>query len=98
MDKHAVLKALKTINDPELSVSLWDMGLIYGVNVGKTGIVTVTMTLTSMGCPLYADIEQMITDKLRKVYGVKKVVVNLVFDPPWTPDRMKKEVREQLGL
>lgn len=95
-----VWKSLKKVNDPELSVSVVDLGLIYGVKVrkDKTGsvVVEVIMTLTSMGCPLAGVIESMIVGEVRKVKEVKRAKVKLVWEPVWTVEMIKPEVRAEL--
>lgn len=97
--KTAVVEVLKTIPDPELGISLWDLGLVYGVEVdGKAGSVRIVMTLTSIGCPLFSTIEGVVREKLEPLSGVKTVTVDLTFDPPWTMEKMTDEAKAQLGL
>jgi metal-sulfur cluster biosynthetic enzyme len=97
--KKDIENVLKQMPDPELGVSLWDMGLIYAIKINKTkGEVTITMTLTTIGCPLFSMMEDPIRQQIQELQGVKKVIINLVFDPPWSVDRMSKIAREQLGL
>jgi metal-sulfur cluster biosynthetic enzyme len=98
-----VWKALKRVNDPELSVSVSDLGLIYKVKAKKIKgnekyLIKVVMTLTSMGCPLASVIESMIVGEVRKVAGVGRVKVEIVWEPVWTPEKMKPEVRAELGF
>jgi len=90
---------LKTIPDPELGISIWDLGLIYGTEIDKkTGTVNITMTLTSIGCPLYNLIADPIKEKIAELSGVKKVNIELTFEPAWTLDRMSTEAKMQLGM
>ena len=97
--KKQIETALKKIPDPELGISVWDLGLIYGIVVdNKTGIVTITMTLTTIGCPLYSLIADPIKKEVEKLSGVKKVLVELTFEPPWTIDRMSTEAKMHLGM
>lgn len=97
--KKQIENVLKTIPDPEIGVSLWDLGLIYGVAIDKkAGNVTVRMTLTTIGCPLFNLIADPIKSEVGKLTGVKAVEVDLTFDPPWNPDRMSKEAKQQLGF
>lgn len=97
--KKDVEKVLKKIPDPEIGVSLWDLGLIYNVDIDKkTGKVTVLMTLTTIGCPLFSLIAEPIKKEVGKIAGVKKVGVELTFDPPWTVERMNKKAKQQLGF
>jgi metal-sulfur cluster biosynthetic enzyme len=97
--KAQILKILKTVPDPELGISVVDLGLIYGVDIDrKRGIVTVRMTLTSIGCPLYNLIADPISDKIGRIEGVKKVNIELTFEPPWTPEKMSPEAKARLGI
>lgn len=90
---------LKTIPDPEIGVSLWDLGLIYGIDIDKkTGIVTVKMTLTTIGCPLFSLIADPIKKEVGALVGVKQVVVELTFEPPWNVERMSESAKAQLGF
>lgn len=86
-----------TIPDPELHIPLVDMGLVYDITE-KNGDITVTMTLTTIGCPLASVIEKLISEKITPIKGVKNVTVNVVFDPPWTIDMIDDEVKMKLGL
>lgn len=96
--KTAIIKALQTVYDPEIPVSLYDLGLIYDIAIAPDGKVDIIMTLTAPGCPV-ADILPMEVEKAaRSVDGVKDVHVELVFDPPWTPDLMSEAARLELGM
>lgn len=88
---------LAEILDPELYIPLTDMGLIYNVSE-KNGAVQVTMTLTTIGCPLYSLIEQQIIEKVQELTWVKKVLPNLVFDPPWSMEMLSDDARVKLGI
>ena len=92
-----VEKVLKEIMDPELNISLWDLGLIYDLNIND-GHVEVVMTLTSVGCPLFGTIQGDIEEHVKKIKGVKHVSVELTFEPPWSMDRMSEEARANLGF
>jgi metal-sulfur cluster biosynthetic enzyme len=95
----AVVKTqLKKVLDPELGVSILDMGLIYDIAVSKEGICLITMTLTTVGCPLFSQIQKEIEDRLMEISEINDVKIELVFDPPWTPDKMTEEIKIQLGL
>ncbi|MBI3385943.1 metal-sulfur cluster assembly factor [Candidatus Gottesmanbacteria bacterium] len=97
--KKDIEKVLKKIPDPEIGVSLWDLGLIYGITVNnKTGRVTIIMTLTTIGCPLFNLIADPIRSEVIKLSGVKGIDVELTFEPPWTTDRMSIEAKRQLGF
>jgi metal-sulfur cluster biosynthetic enzyme len=92
-----IMEALKVVTDPEIGVNVVDLGLVYGVEV-KDGDVHVLMTLTTVGCPLTDWLEQMVQLALGGVEGVKSVTVEWTFDPPWTPERLTEEGREQLRM
>ncbi len=94
----SVLDQLRKVLDPELGVSIVDLGLIYGITVSKDGICTITMTLTTIGCPLFGQIQKEIEDRVMELTAIEEVVVNLVFDPVWTAEKMSEEARIQLGL
>jgi metal-sulfur cluster biosynthetic enzyme len=97
--KKQIEKVLKTIPDPELGISVWDLGLIYRIEIDqKTRNVTIVMTLTSIGCPLYNLIADPIKEKIESLPGVTKVLVELTFEPPWTIDTMSKSAKMQLGM
>ncbi len=97
--KKAIENVLKAIPDPEIGVSLWDLGLIYTITVEpKTGTVGILMTLTTIGCPLFDLIAGPIREEVGKLKGVKKVDVELTFEPPWSMDRMSEETKAQLGF
>jgi metal-sulfur cluster biosynthetic enzyme len=88
-------KILNQVMDPELGVGIVDMGLIYDVKE-KNGTVNVTMTLTTMGCPAGPQLATEIDAVLRKHQGVNDVKVDVVWDPPWTPDKMNPAIRQML--
>lgn len=97
--KSQIEKVLKTIPDPEIGVSIWDLGLIYNVEIEeKTGKITILMTLTTIGCPLFDLIANPVKNAVGKIKGVKAVDVELTFEPPWNADRMSKSAKEQLGM
>jgi metal-sulfur cluster biosynthetic enzyme len=89
---------LKKVPDPELGISIVDLGLVYDVKMAKNGDVEVMMTLTTMGCPLFELIEQPIIKEVKKIKGVKKVKVELTFDPPWSVDRMTEDAKVRMGF
>ncbi len=96
--KKQVEAVLKDIPDPEIGVSILDLGLVYDVTVDAKGNVEIRMTLTSIGCPLFDQIAGPIREQVGKLKGVKKVEVNLTFEPPWSPDKMSEEAKLQLGF
>jgi len=95
--KKDVMKALKECYDPEIGISLVDLGLIYDVKVDKDK-VDIKMTLTTPGCPMHTFMVKDVREKVKSLKGVKEVNVELVWDPPWTPDRMSEKVKKQLGM
>jgi FeS assembly SUF system protein len=92
-----IVTALKECYDPEIPVNVWDLGLIYDVNVDGDK-VRVKMTLTAPGCPMHRFISEEVKKRLQGINGVKEATVEVVWDPPWNPDRMSKEARAQLGM
>ena len=92
-----VMKALRKCYDPEIGISIVDLGLVYGVEVDD-GKVHVKMTLTTPGCPMHSFMIQDVKEKVRSLKGVKEVKIDLVWDPPWTPERMSKGARKKLGF
>jgi len=95
--KEKVLEALKTVYDPEIPFNIVDLGLIYDVNI-EDGRVYIKMTMTFPGCPLAGHITMQVEETVRRIEGVEDVHVELVWDPPWTPDRISPQLREELGL
>jgi len=91
-----VLDALRKCLDPEVGENIVDLGLIYGVYV-KGGVVKVRMTLTTPGCPMHAFLTKQAEEAVKKVKGVKKTEIELVWNPPWTPEKMSKAAQTRLG-
>ena len=94
----AVIEALKEIYDPEIPVNIYDLGLIYGVEVGDDNHTVVTMTLTTPHCPVAESMPGEVELRVGSVPGVGLVDVNLVWDPPWSPANMTDEARLELGM
>lgn len=92
-----VTEALRTVYDPELGLNIVDLGLIYGVDI-QDGKVSVRMTLTTQGCPMHNAMTDWTREAVERLPDVKEVDVQVVFDPPWTPERMSEAAREELGL
>jgi len=92
-----IVKALKECYDPEIPVNVWDLGLIYDVNVDGDK-VHVKMTLTAPGCPMHSFISKDVQQKLQSISGVKEATVEVVWDPPWSPDKMSPDAKVQLGI
>jgi metal-sulfur cluster biosynthetic enzyme len=95
--KEQVLEKLKNVLDPELGISIVDLGLIYNVEIKGTDI-DILMTLTTMGCPLFDTIQYMMEQEINQLGGVGKITVELTFEPPWGPDRMTPDVQAALGF
>jgi FeS assembly SUF system protein len=93
-----VVEALKEIYDPEIPVNIYDLGLIYGVEVTEGGDAKVTMTLTTPHCPVAESMPGEVELRVGAVPGVRDAEVNLVWDPPWGPDKMTDEARLELGM
>lgn len=93
-----VIAALKDIFDPEIPVNIYDLGLIYGVDVAEDGGVAVTMTLTTPHCPVAESMPGEVELRVGAVPGVRDCEVNLVWDPPWDPAKMSDEARLELGM
>lgn len=83
-----IVKALRRVHDPEIPVNIYDLGLIYDLDVASSGAVRIAMTLTAPNCPVADKIPADVERAVRGVDGVGEVAVTLTFDPPWTPDRM----------
>ena len=95
--EEAVWEVLKNCYDPEIPINLVDLGLIYKVQV-TDGSVAVEMTLTAPGCPMHSMISQDVKNQLEQLEGVEEAQVQIVWDPPWTPERMSQAAKEQLGF
>ena len=97
-----VLTALKDCYDPEIPVNIVDLGLIYGVKFDpaedEKQDVTIDLTLTSQGCPAHVSIGEQIKSRLLQLPGVRNANVNVVWNPPWTPERISPDARKQLGI
>lgn len=96
--KESILGALELVVDPELGVDIVNLGLVYNVDMDEAGVVTVTMTLTSMGCPLAGSIVDQVKRALADLPEVKEVEVNIVFNPPWDKDMMSRYAKIALGI
>ena len=101
ISEESILAAMQQVKDPELMVNVVDLGLIYGVGVeeveGKTDI-KIIMTMTTPACPFGPELIQDVKDAVGKLEGAGKVDVQLTLSPPWTPDRMTEEARDELGM
>ena len=93
-----IVEVLRTIFDPELPVNIYDLGLIYSVEVDAAGVATIQMTLTTPACPVAETLPPEVEAKVKSVDGVSDAQVELVWEPPWTPDRMSDAAKLDAGL
>lgn len=93
-----VREGLKNVYDPEIGVNIVDLGLVYDADVSEGGDVLVTMTLTSLGCPLGPVIVQEVNNALKDLPGIGDTDVKLVWSPPWSPDMMSEDAKDELGM
>lgn len=94
----AIVEAIKTVFDPEIPVDIYELGLIYGIDIADDGAVKVTMTLTSPMCPVAGSMPAEVMQKVAEVDGVTDVDLSLVYDPPWTKDKMSEEAKLELDM
>ena len=93
-----VISQLKSVYDPEIPVDIYELGLIYGVELEDDRLLKVEMTLTAPGCPVAGEMPEWVREACEVVAGVARVEVSMTFDPPWTPDRMSDEARLELNM
>ncbi len=96
--RQQVIQRLRTIYDPEMPVNIYELGLIYEVTVDETRFVSIRMTLTAPNCPVAGTLPPEVESKVRDVPGVSGVKLDLVFDPPWTKNRMSEAAKLELGI
>lgn len=92
-----IIRSLKTVYDPEIPVDIYELGLIYKVDLSDERLLTVDMTLTAPGCPVAGEMPGWVEGVVRGVEGVEDVKVNMTFEPPWTPEKMSDEAKLELG-
>ena len=92
-----IISALKTVYDPEIPADIYELGLIYKIDVEDNREVKIDMTLTAPGCPVAGEMPGWVQDAVSTVEGVSGVDVQMVYDPPWTPDRMSEEAKVAVG-
>jgi FeS assembly SUF system protein len=92
-----VIRALKTVYDPEIPVDIYELGLIYKVDLDDERRLAIDMTLTAPGCPVAGEMPAWVEAAVRDIEGVEDVKVNMTFDPPWTPEKMSDEAKLELG-
>src|SRR5680860_241814 len=95
---NAIIAALKTVFDPEIPADIYELGLIYKVDIDDNRTINVDMTLTAPGCPVAGEMPGWVQDAIASVEGVMDVNIKMVFDPPWTPDRMSEEAQIAVGM
>ena len=93
-----IIEVLKTVHDPEIPINIYELGLVYQIDISDNGYVNITMTLTAPGCPVAGDIITEVDTKLRQVENITDVNVMLTFDPPWNKERMSEEAKLELGF
>ncbi|MEC1694041.1 metal-sulfur cluster assembly factor [Schinkia azotoformans] len=93
-----ILGALENVLDPELGVDIVNLGLVYGLDMDENGVLTVEMTLTSMGCPLAGSIEANVRNALADLPEIKETIVKIVWTPPWSKDKMSRYAKIALGI
>jgi len=102
LTKDEVLSALKQCYDPEIPVNIVDLGLIYEIRIAPAdnsqNDVTIDMTLTAQGCPAHVMISDQVKSRVEQLPGVRNAAVNVVWNPPWTPERLSPDARKQLGI
>ena len=95
---NAVVEACRTVYDPEIPVNIYDLGLVYTIDINAENDVRLIMTLTAPGCPVAGEMPGWLNDAIEPVAGVKSVEVELTWDPPWGMDMMSDEARLELGF
>ncbi|PQA94617.1 SUF system Fe-S cluster assembly protein [Chryseobacterium shigense] len=93
-----IIKVLKSVYDPEIPVDIYELGLIYDVQISEDGDVKIIMTLTTPNCPVAETLPQEVKDKVAEVEGVKSVDLELTFEPSWNKDMMSEEAKFELGM
>jgi FeS assembly SUF system protein len=93
-----IIDALQTCYDPEIPVNIYELGLVYGIEIGDTGDVRIKMTLTAPNCPVAGSLPMEVESKVIAVEGVKSAQVELVWDPPWNPGKMSEGAKLELGM
>ena len=96
--REKIIAAIRTVYDPEIPVNIYDLGLIYAININAEHDVDIKMTLTAPGCPVAGILPVQVENAVRNVEQVNDAKVEIVWDPPWTQDRMTDEARLELGM
>ena len=98
LDREIIIECLRKVFDPELPVSIYDLGLIYKIDFLENGKIFIEMSLTAPACPVAGELPKEVAQKVSKVYGVGEVEVKLVWEPAWTKDRMSEDAKLLLGI
>jgi len=96
--KDAVIEALRSVYDPEIPVNIYDLGLVYSVEIEADGSAIVEMSLTAPGCPVAGEMPGMVAEAAASVEGIGEAEARLVWDPPWTPEMMSEDAKLALGM
>ncbi len=96
--KEKIISEIKKIYDPEIPVNIYELGLIYDISIGEDQIIKIKMTLTSPNCPVAESLPKTVKDNILKLEGVKDVDLKLVWDPPWSKDKMSEAAKLELNL
>ncbi|WP_295388597.1 SUF system Fe-S cluster assembly protein [uncultured Thiodictyon sp.] len=96
--REPIIESLRRVYDPEIPVNIYDLGLIYSIEISANGDVAIDMTLTAPACPVAGMMPQMVKDAVSGIEGVGEVAVELVWDPPWGQERMSDEAKLELGM
>ncbi len=94
----AVIEALHTVYDPEIPVDIYELGLIYEIDIKATGQISITMSLTAPGCPVAGEMPGQVADAVAAAEGVGEVEVEITWEPPWTPELMSEDAKLALGM
>ncbi|MBR4583381.1 MAG: DUF59 domain-containing protein [Bacteroidales bacterium] len=93
-----IIAALRTVSDPEINVNIYELGLIYRIDINDSNDVEIDMTMTAPNCPMAEDLLVWARDAVKNIEEVKSVNINLVFEPPWTPSMMSEEAKLELNM
>jgi FeS assembly SUF system protein len=97
LEEH-IVEMLKTVYDPEIPVDIYELGLVYDIEVSPEGAAAIQMTLTSPACPVAGSLPEEVRSRVNGIPGIEEVRVDLVWDPPWSPERMSEAAKLQLGF
>ena len=97
-EENYVIEAMRTVYDPEIPVNIYDLGLIYTIDIKATGDIYVEMSLTAPGCPVAGEMPGMVSNAVAELEGVGEVETKIVWEPAWTPERMSEDAKLALGM